>query len=124
MLIWDYVLAMFIAWIDFMWEFDVACVLHFVACVMLVMFCWLCLLVLSVSQAVHGFSFYGLAWLCFLICFMVGSWRRACRFLIFNFVGARVYSLCILCYSCNCPRFRCCFLKSSVLMGCALIFVW
>ena len=60
MLIWDYVLAMFIAWIDFMWEFDVACVLHFVACVMLVMFCWLCLLVFSVCQAVHGLSFMAL----------------------------------------------------------------
>ena len=34
---------------------DVACVYHFVACVRLVMFCWLCLLVLSVCQAVHGF---------------------------------------------------------------------
>ena len=52
---------MFIAWIDFVRGFDVACVFHFVACVMLIMFCWMCLLVFSVKlfMGIHFMALHG-----------------------------------------------------------------
>ena len=48
-----------------MCEVDAACVFHVVACAMLVMFCWLCLLVFSVCQCVHGFQCMALCRLVF-----------------------------------------------------------
>ena len=76
---WKYVLTMCIAWIDFMWE------LMLLVCIMLLhvlgllcsagCVCW-CSLFVKLFMGFHVMALYG----SFMICFVDGDRRRACRF--------------------------------------------